>query len=155
MKVFDRLEAWFVTGSQDLYGPEILKRIQSDAEAIAQGLAIAPEIPVPIVAKPVMTNADGIHRLCLEANNSADCVALIASTQNVLAVCPLHGFDECVHCDRSAPPWPLVHPRSGPLPPGSETFGQFPSPESTRYSDFSHGCGGPSADSLVAWKSTV
>jgi len=78
MKVFDRLEAWFVTGSQDLYGPEILKRVQSDADAIAQGLAIAPRIPVRIVAKPVMTNADAIHRLCLEANSSADCVALIA-----------------------------------------------------------------------------
>lgn len=67
-----------MTGSQDLYGPEILTRVQSDADAIAQGLAIAPAIPVRIVAKPVMTNADGIHRLCLEANNSADCVALIA-----------------------------------------------------------------------------
>ena len=78
MKAFDDLEAWFVTGSQDLYGPEALKKVQSHADAIALDLAFSPEIPVRIVSKPVMANADAIHRLCLEANSSTDCVALIA-----------------------------------------------------------------------------
>jgi L-arabinose isomerase len=78
MKDLDHLEAWLVTGSQDLYGSEALKKVQIHADAIARELGLSTEIPVRIVAKPVMTNSEAIHRLCLDANSSADCVALIA-----------------------------------------------------------------------------
>jgi L-arabinose isomerase len=78
MKDLDHLEAWLVTGSQDLYGSEALKKVQIHADAIARELGSSTEIPVRIVAKPVMANSEAIHRLCLDANSSADCVALIA-----------------------------------------------------------------------------
>ena len=67
---FGDLEAWFVTGSQHLYGPDVLKTVQQHAETIAKALAASPEIPVKILPKPVMTGSESIHQLCLEANSS-------------------------------------------------------------------------------------
>jgi L-arabinose isomerase len=75
---FGDLEAWFVTGSQHLYGPEVLKTVQQHADSIAKALAASPYIPIRIVAKPVMTDGESIRRLCLEADSSDKCVALIA-----------------------------------------------------------------------------
>ena len=54
------LEAWFVTGSQHLYGAETLKKVGQHASAIATALAASPEMPVKIVAKPVMTSSESI-----------------------------------------------------------------------------------------------
>ena len=67
---FGDLEAWFVTGSQHLYGPDVLN-------TIAKALVASPHIPVKLLPKPVMTGSDSIRQLCLEANNSKNCVALI------------------------------------------------------------------------------
>jgi L-arabinose isomerase len=75
---FGDLEAWFVTGSQHLYGPEVLKTVVQHADTIARSLAGSTEMPVKIVPKPVMTGSESIHQLCLEANSSGKCVALIA-----------------------------------------------------------------------------
>jgi L-arabinose isomerase len=71
------LEAWFVTGSQHLYGPETLNKVEQHATAIARALDSSPEMPVRIVAKPVMTNSESIHQLCQEANGSRNCVGVI------------------------------------------------------------------------------
>src|SRR5882672_6539425 len=72
-----KLEAWFVTGSQHLYGPETLKKVDEHATAIARALGASPEIPVKVVAKPVMTGAESIEQLCLDANSNKNCVGLI------------------------------------------------------------------------------
>jgi L-arabinose isomerase len=71
------LEAWFITGSQHLYGPETLKQVDEHATLIAQTLAASSQIPVKIVSKPVMTSAESIYGLCLEANSSKNCIGLI------------------------------------------------------------------------------
>ncbi|HMJ22939.1 MAG TPA: L-arabinose isomerase [Terriglobales bacterium] len=71
------LEAWFVTGSQHLYGPEILKTVEAHSVAIAHALQASVQIPVKIVCKPVMTSGESIHQLCLDANGSKNCVGLI------------------------------------------------------------------------------
>ncbi len=70
-------EAWFVTGSQVLYGEETLKQVEQHSRTIAQFLDGHAEIPVRVVFKPVLTDPEGIHRLCLEANNSPSCVGII------------------------------------------------------------------------------
>jgi len=57
-----------VTGSQDLYGPETLKNVEEHATTIARALAASRDIPVKVVAKPVLTNAESIFNLCLDAN---------------------------------------------------------------------------------------
>ena len=70
-------EVWFVTGSQHLYGPETLEHVAQHAAQIAGALDEAASIPVRVVVKPVLTDADGIRRLAAEANLDPACVGLI------------------------------------------------------------------------------
>jgi L-arabinose isomerase len=74
LKQFD---VWFVTGSQHLYGPEVLRRVGEHSEEMAAGLSRAADMPVNVVFKPVLTGPDEIRRLCLEANSDPRCVGLI------------------------------------------------------------------------------
>ena len=70
-------EVWFITGSQHLYGPETLATVGDHARRIAAALAGAPAIPVRVVVKPVLTGADGIRALMLEANSAPACVGVV------------------------------------------------------------------------------
>jgi L-arabinose isomerase len=72
-----KLEVWFVTGTQHLYGPETLKQVAADSAQIAAYLDKAPGISQKIVFKPVLTTPDSITELCANANNSAACIGLI------------------------------------------------------------------------------
>lgn len=72
-----KLEVWFVTGSQHLYGAETLKQVDRDSETIAKALDASPEIPVKIVFKPVVTTPESIYAICLAANNDPGCIGLI------------------------------------------------------------------------------
>ena len=74
---FANLEAWFVVGSQHLYGPETLRKVEEHATTIARALGASPQMPVKIVCKPVMTGSDSIYQLCLDANRSKNCIGLI------------------------------------------------------------------------------
>jgi len=69
---------WFVTGSQHLYGDDVLRQVDQHAQEISQGLQSNLGLPVQIVCKPVMTNPDQIRQLCLEANLESNCVGIIA-----------------------------------------------------------------------------
>lgn len=71
-------EVWFVTGSQDLYGPQTLKQVAADSSVIADALDKSEKISQKIVFKPVLTSPGSIHKLCLEANSSENCIGLIA-----------------------------------------------------------------------------
>lgn len=73
-----KLEAWFVTGSQHLYGPETLKQVAADSSKIASAFDKSQDIPVKIVFKPVLTTPDSITELCTDANNSKSCIGIIA-----------------------------------------------------------------------------
>jgi L-arabinose isomerase len=72
------LEAWFVTGSQHLYGPEVLEKVDENARHIARCLDEAADIPVRIVAKPVVTTPEAITAVLQEADSSAECIGVIA-----------------------------------------------------------------------------
>ena len=72
-----KLEVWFVTGSQGLYGPQVLEQVAQHSQEIANALSLAPAIPVSVVFKPVLTNPEAIHRLCQDANSTPNCVGLI------------------------------------------------------------------------------
>jgi L-arabinose isomerase len=71
------LEAWFVAGSQHLYGPKALKHVAGHSAAIASALSASTHVPVKVVAKPVMMSGESIHQLCLDASASKNCVGLI------------------------------------------------------------------------------
>ena len=71
------LEAWFVTGSQHLYGPETLKKVEQHSNAISLALGASVAMPLRIALKPVMTSSESIHQLCEEANSSKHCIGVI------------------------------------------------------------------------------
>jgi L-arabinose isomerase len=73
----DARELWFVTGSQHLYGPGPLGQVAQNAQAIASHLDAEGGIPVRMVAKPVMVNAESITKVCLEANAAPNCIGLV------------------------------------------------------------------------------
>jgi len=77
-KALGRLEVWFVTGSQQLYGDAVLRRVAEDSQQIAAALHRAEAIPVQVIFKPVVATPEAIRRLCLEANAAEACVGLIA-----------------------------------------------------------------------------
>jgi L-arabinose isomerase len=70
-------EAWFVTGSQHLYGPKTLEIVAEHSRQIAAALDAASHIPVKVVFKPVLTTPEAIRELCLEANSAKNCIGLI------------------------------------------------------------------------------
>jgi L-arabinose isomerase len=77
LKATEKLELWFVTGSQHLYGPGPLQQVAANSAQIAEWLDADTSIPANVVCKPVMVSADSITKLCREANNSDRCIGLI------------------------------------------------------------------------------
>jgi L-arabinose isomerase len=69
---------WFVTGSQHLYGDETLRAVDGHAREIVAALNVAEAIPVHIVCTRVLTTAEAIRRLCLDATASDECIGVIA-----------------------------------------------------------------------------
>jgi L-arabinose isomerase len=70
-------EVWFVTGSQHMYGPKTLENVATDSRTIANALNSSLHIPVTVVYKPILTTADEIRDLCMEANAAKNCIGLV------------------------------------------------------------------------------
>lgn len=71
----DGYEVWFVTGSQNLYGDETLRQVAEQSQAVVAGLS---GLPVTVVWKPVLKDADSIRRLALEVNARDDVIGVMA-----------------------------------------------------------------------------
>lgn len=71
-------EVWFITGSQDLYGPDTLRKVSDDSQKIAASLGKSKMISQKIIFKPVLTSPGSITSLCSDANSSGNCIGLIA-----------------------------------------------------------------------------
>src|SRR4051794_12051446 len=69
---------WFLTGSQALYGDDVLAQVAEQSRTISDALDRSPAVPVPVVAKPVLTDATAIRRILLEAGADDGCVGVIA-----------------------------------------------------------------------------
>lgn len=74
----EQLEAWFVTGSQHLYGEETLRQVAEHSQIIADALNNASQIPVKIVFKPIVKSPEEITGICREANMAINCIGIIA-----------------------------------------------------------------------------
>lgn len=72
------LEAWFITGSQSLYGEETLTQVAEHSRQIAMALNDVPAFPVKVVFKPVVKTPEEITALCKEVNHSEACIGVIA-----------------------------------------------------------------------------
>lgn len=73
-----RKQIWFLTGSQHLYGPEVLAQVADQSAGISDVLAAADALVADVVAKPVLTDAAAIRRVMIEASADDDCVGVIA-----------------------------------------------------------------------------
>ena len=69
---------WFLTGSQGLYGDDVLLQVADQSRTISDALAGADALPVTVIAKPVLTSTEGIRRIMIEANADDDCVGVVA-----------------------------------------------------------------------------
>jgi L-arabinose isomerase len=76
--VTDTAVCWFLTGSQGLYGPDTLDQVASQSRQIVDTLNGSDQLGTDVVWKPVLTDADAIHRLVLEANADPSCIGVIA-----------------------------------------------------------------------------
>lgn len=72
------LDVWFATGSQHLYGEEVLKQVAEHARTIAGALDVSPAIPVRVVFQPVVKSPDEIYHLCQAANADPHCIGIVA-----------------------------------------------------------------------------
>ncbi len=73
-----KLEVWFVTGSQHLYGEETLRQVAENSQMIARALDTSVKIPVRVVFKPVVKTPDEIYHLCQASNTDPNCIGIIA-----------------------------------------------------------------------------
>lgn len=72
-----KLEVWFITGSQHLYGEETLSEVARHSQEISQYLNGSERIPVQVIFKPVVKTSEEIFAICEAANSSANCIGLI------------------------------------------------------------------------------
>ena len=73
-----RLEIWFLTGTQHLYGPATLKIVASNSQEVAAGLDGSSAIPVRVLFKPVVKTPAEATALCQEASSNPNCIGVIA-----------------------------------------------------------------------------
>lgn len=69
---------WLITGSQHLYGPDILDQVADQSRRIAERLDASSEVPVEVRWLPVVTDTEQIARVLAEANEDAECIGVIA-----------------------------------------------------------------------------
>jgi L-arabinose isomerase len=72
-----KLEIWFVTGSQHLYGPETLQTVAEHSQKIADAFSKSKTIPVAVLFKPVVKTPEEIYNLCADANAAKNCIGII------------------------------------------------------------------------------
>ncbi|WP_211097040.1 L-arabinose isomerase [Neolewinella litorea] len=70
-------ELWFITGSQHLYGAETLQQVARHATTMVAGINDRAELPVNLVAQPVVTTSDEILNVCQRANTAPDCIGVV------------------------------------------------------------------------------
>src|SRR6195952_789525 len=70
-------EVWFITGSQNLYGEETLKKVAEHSQEIAKGFDAAKQLPVRVVYKPTVKSTEEIYATIQEANAADNCIGII------------------------------------------------------------------------------
>ena len=70
-------EVWFLTGSQTLYGDQVLAQVADQSRGVVDHLANSPHVPATVVWKPVLTSRDAIERVMREANAADNVIGVI------------------------------------------------------------------------------
>jgi L-arabinose isomerase len=77
MKHLPKSEVWFVTAPSTSTGPGRSSQVAANSRRSPAGLNAAPALPLPLVFKAVLTTADAIRAVCLEANHAPECAGLV------------------------------------------------------------------------------
>ncbi|MCH5596851.1 L-arabinose isomerase [Niabella ginsengisoli] len=72
-----KLEVWFATGSQNLYGEQTLIEVAEHSKEIAAYINAHSAIPVTVIYKGTLKSTEEIYNFCAEANHSKDCIGVI------------------------------------------------------------------------------
>ena len=72
-----KFEVWFITGSQNLYGDETLRKVAEHSLEITKGLDASNQLPVRIVYKPTVKSTEEIYASLQEANTTENCIGVI------------------------------------------------------------------------------
>ncbi|PEJ53125.1 L-arabinose isomerase [Bacillus sp. AFS002410] len=70
-------EFWFVTGSQLLYGEDVLRQVEENSKTIVNGLDDDSHIQYKVLFKTVLKDSESIRKLMLEANADQNCAGII------------------------------------------------------------------------------
>lgn len=68
MAVMENYKFWFVTGSQSLYGADVLDQVAANSREIVDKLNVSNVLPYPIEFKTVGVTAENITATMKEAN---------------------------------------------------------------------------------------
>jgi L-arabinose isomerase len=68
---------WFVTGSQHLYGEDVLYKVEKNSKTMIQEFNSNGHLPYKIVFKGVLTTASDVNSLIREANADEKCAGII------------------------------------------------------------------------------
>jgi L-arabinose isomerase len=71
-------EVWFLTGSQHLYGPEVLDQVAAQSQSIVTLLGESVDLSVPVVWQEVLTDSTSIVDVIRRADAAPECVGVIA-----------------------------------------------------------------------------
>ena len=70
-------QIWFFTGSQHLYGDEVLRTVAGNSRKIVEGLRATKQIPLELTLQPVLTAPEAISELCAAASAARNCAGII------------------------------------------------------------------------------
>jgi L-arabinose isomerase len=71
-------EIWFLTGTQNLYGPETLEQVAQQSQKVVEQLKAGFGASANIVWKPILKTSDEIRRVMLDASADDACIGVIA-----------------------------------------------------------------------------
>jgi L-arabinose isomerase len=72
-----KLEVWFITGSQKLYGDETLQKVAENSKTIVAYFNEVDQIPVTVIYKPTVKTTEEIFATMQDANNAENCIGVI------------------------------------------------------------------------------
>ncbi len=71
-------EVWFLTGSQRLYGEDILRQVSEQSAELQRMINATTGIPAPMVGKPVLVDTDSVRSVMSVANADPACIGVVA-----------------------------------------------------------------------------
>lgn len=77
MSALKKYEFWFIVGSQDLYGEDVLKTVNEHSKIMVDEWNNDANIPCTLVWKPVVRNSTEICDVIMAANNDPKCAGVI------------------------------------------------------------------------------